>query len=379
MGIVRMGPPTELIVKLQAAHNLRYFVETGTYLGQTAYWASQFFEQVVTIEFSQSLYEQAIAQYAHVPNLACRYGHTRDQLEQLVPQLEAPALFWLDAHWSGGETYGETDECPLLDEIETINQSKFEHFILIDDARLFTAPPPPPHQIQQWPNITAILQALNAATGDRYIVIIGDAIVAVPIAARVLVADYCQQAALNPQTSESAAVPLRSPQPHLVEVTGEAEVIKNLPLVSPVIFDIGANVGSWTATVLNTHPNAQIHAFEPVPQTYYTLLQNLAAPIQAGRVFPVNAAIAHRQEIRTFHAYESASAWSTFHRRIEVEQQVNLAPPTPLSVFTTTLDQYCQQMAIHHIGFIKIDVEGGELEALFGAKELLKRGRIDYL
>jgi FkbM family methyltransferase len=378
MGNVRMGPPAELILKLKTAHALRYFVETGTYLGQTAYWASQFFEKVITIEFSKSLYEQAIAQYAHVSNLECRYGHTRSQLQELIPQLDAPSLFWLDAHWSGGETYGAMDECPLLDEIKIISQANVEHFILIDDARLFTAPPPPPHQSEQWPDITAVIRALSAVPSDRYIVIIDDVIVAVPNAAKALVVDYCQQAALL-QMIEGPTVAVHSPQTHMVEMTGEAEVIKNLPIVGKVIFDIGANVGSWANAVLNTYPDAQIHAFEPVPQTYHTLLRNLAASIQEGRVIPVNSAIAHRTEIRTFHAYESASAWSTFHRRIDVEQQVGLAPPIPLSVFTNTLDQYCQQMSLHHIGFLKIDVEGGELEALFGAKELLKRGRIDYL
>ncbi|HEY9619623.1 MAG TPA: FkbM family methyltransferase [Crinalium sp.] len=379
MGIVRMGPPVELILQLQAAHAIRHFVETGTYLGQTAYWASQFFEHVTTIEFSESLYERAKTHYAQIKNLQFLYGHSLAQLRTLVPHLDSAALFWLDAHWSGGETYGANDECPLLDEIEIINQSEFEHFILIDDARLFTAPPPPPHQIQQWPDISQIVQALNACHHKRYIVVVEDVILAVPESAKALVAHYGQQVALKEQQTAASQSAGRSPLTHTIEVTGEADVIGNLPFIGPVVFDVGANVGSWTASVLNQHPNAQIHAFEPVPQTYYTFLQNLAAPIQAGRVFPANVAIAHQEEIRTFHAYETASAWSTFHRRVEVEQSIHLAPPTPLSVFTTTLDRYCQQRQVMQIGFLKIDVEGGELDVLLGATELLKRGRIDYI
>ncbi len=69
-------------------------------------------------------------------------------------------LFGLYAHWSGGETYGEDDECPLLDELEIIFGYDKNYAILIDDARLFLAPPPHPHNIQAWPSLTDILRIL---------------------------------------------------------------------------------------------------------------------------------------------------------------------------------------------------------------------------
>jgi len=191
MGIVRMGPPKELIMRLQALYDIDTFVETGTYSGFTAYWASQIFTRVFTVEFSEELYKQTSAKYRDVTNINFLYGDTRDRLTDIVPNLETPTLFWLDAHWSGGPTYGEDDQCPILEELRIINQSKQDHFILIDDARLFTSPPEPPHFVEQWPDIVALLNRLTEHE-NRYVVIIEDVIVAVPDHSKLTLVKYCQ-------------------------------------------------------------------------------------------------------------------------------------------------------------------------------------------
>lgn len=193
MGLVRMGPPEDLIVRLAGANAIRHFVETGTYRGRTAAWAAEHFPSVMTIEFSRELYEAARARYRDVKQIDFRFGDSRRELERIVDELDAPALFWLDAHWSGGATYGAEDQCPLLEEIGIINRSNHESYILIDDARLFLSPPQPPHRIEQWPDIAAVIDGLRANGRSMYIVVIDDVIVAVPEAAKGLVASYCQE------------------------------------------------------------------------------------------------------------------------------------------------------------------------------------------
>lgn len=187
-----MGPPTEFILKLKETHDILDFIETGTYYGDTAYWASQVFEQVSTIEYSEEIYKQVTKKYSDIKNINFLYGDTRDKLKDIVCRLNTPGLFWLDAHWSGGETYGKRDECPIIEELRIINCSKHENFILIDDARLFTSPPPVPHSIEQWPDITEILNTLNLDK-KRYIVITDDVIIAVPLFARSITAQYYQE------------------------------------------------------------------------------------------------------------------------------------------------------------------------------------------
>lgn len=193
MGIVRMGPPTELIIQLKAALNLSNFIETGTYYGNTSVWAANQFDQVFTIENSRTLYDRAKETFHDVENISFLFGDSRTQLQNILPTIQGKSLFWLDAHWSGGDTYGEADQCPLVDEIVVIDRFAVDSCILIDDARLFTSPPQPPHRLEYWPDIVSVLQSLQQVSVERYIVIIEDVIIAVPKSAKNIVSSYCQQ------------------------------------------------------------------------------------------------------------------------------------------------------------------------------------------
>lgn len=192
MGIVRMGPPNKLLEDLILQFQIKIFIETGTYYGATAIWASQKFEQVKTIEYSKELYERVSRENESIKNLEFLFGDSRTQLSRMVNQLDSAAIFWLDAHWSGGPTYGDNDQCPLLDEIKIINESPCDHFILIDDARLFLSPPQPPHKIDQWPDISTAIDVLREKNKSKYIVVIDDVILAVPQYSKEVVAKYCQ-------------------------------------------------------------------------------------------------------------------------------------------------------------------------------------------
>ncbi|MEG4231952.1 FkbM family methyltransferase [Microcoleus sp. Pol11C3] len=383
-----MGPPIEIISQLKAACGINNFIETGTYQGHTAYWASQVFEQVFTIEYSQDLYQKVTENYGHIKNIDFLYGDTRNILENTLSQLQSPSLFWLDAHWSGGQTYGEIDECPLLAEIEIINSSDCEHFIFIDDARLFLSPPPRPHSPQHWPDISAVLNFLNSGKNSRHIVIIDDVIIAVPALAKELIVQHCQNlntslgntpSGKQEQNHQSTAVSANNINQGESINNYELKIIENFIASGNVVFDIGANIGSWTNQVLNICPDVQIHLFEPAPPIYQTLLQNMAEPIKSGQLVLNNLAIAHQQEIREFYYYEKFSGWSTFHRRFESEKQYNIHSPKPFQVLTATLDDYVQTRAIKRINFLKIDTEGGELEVIHGASNLLQKGKVDYI
>lgn len=192
MGLVYAGVPAKLVQKLSQAFNIRFFVETGTYLGETALWASQNFERVITIEKSNFYWTASQEKYSNLKNVQFLLGDSREVLKGLIPQLAFPAIFWLDAHWSGGHTFGQDDECALLGELEAINRSDIENFILIDDARLFLSPPYRPYSANYWPDISTTIKILNPDEHERYVVIIEDVIVAVPQYARELVIQYCQ-------------------------------------------------------------------------------------------------------------------------------------------------------------------------------------------
>ena len=161
--------------------------------------------------------------------------------------------------------------------------------------------------------------------------------------------------------------------------TGEAKIINNFITDKSIVFDVGSHIGNWSKAVLENHEEIQLHLFEPVPVNCKTLNNNLADWLKTENIHLNQIAVANHEKTLTFYHYEDNSAWSTFYRRFEVEKQYNLKPPIELPVITTTIDAYCQQLQINRINFLKIDTEGGELDVLYGAKELLKKGKIDYL
>lgn len=192
MGIVRMGPPEEIVLLMKKTFNISTFIETGTFEGATAIWAAKYFKNVLTIENSKMLYEQIVLKKKHIENINFLFGNSSEILKKIVPKLDKTAIFWLDAHWCGGDSYGENNQCPIIQELKTIIKSGTPHCILIDDARLFLSPPPLPNQIDQWPTIDPILNTLQSGNEQYYIVISEDVIIAVPILARETLAKYLQ-------------------------------------------------------------------------------------------------------------------------------------------------------------------------------------------
>lgn len=199
MGIVRMGVPTHLVEFILQRDRIRTFIETGTFQGGTASWASGLFEQVYTIEFSREIYEATAARLSHLSNVQFLFGDSRSELMKVL-QHTGSAIIWLDAHWCSFGSYGESDQCPLLDELEIINESGNDHFILIDDARLFLAPPPRPNSYEYYPDITAIVRSL-VQNQRRAVFVYEDVIIAVPYAEKEIFQHYLQE-----QTSKDSEI-----------------------------------------------------------------------------------------------------------------------------------------------------------------------------
>jgi hypothetical protein len=166
----------ELLIQVRVEFDLDVFIEGGTYYGSTALWASDHFDKVVTVELSPALHEIAKAKINR-QNILFLQGDTREVFKSISPSLVCRAIFWLDSHWSGGETAGEDSECPLLDELSILLDHDCIQLMLIDDARLFLAPPPPPHKEDHWPNIASIVQAVYKKNASLFLFIVDDVII----------------------------------------------------------------------------------------------------------------------------------------------------------------------------------------------------------
>jgi hypothetical protein len=117
---------------------LHILVETGTYLGDTVNKARGLFKEIYSIEVDKTLYNKAKNKFSCYKDINILEGDSSRVLPEILGKLSQPALFWLDAHYSGGITSGEADNCPVYKEVELIlSAADYNHVLLIDDAHLF--------------------------------------------------------------------------------------------------------------------------------------------------------------------------------------------------------------------------------------------------
>lgn len=178
MGIIPLEPTQSTILALAKINRSTIFIETGTFTGGMTLWASNHFKTVHTIEISQYLYNIHSPQLARVEGITPHLGDSREVLPQIVEKIaDQRAIYWLDGHWSGGDTGGEKDECPLLGELHCLTE-RTEDIILIDDARLFLCAPPLPYDPSLWPTIQDIVNVFQKA--DKFVQIVDDVIFIIP-------------------------------------------------------------------------------------------------------------------------------------------------------------------------------------------------------
>jgi len=189
MGLVDNGIPKQLALMARGQFEVRNFVETGTFEGDTSAWAAEHFDRVLTVELDRQRFTTAETRFQGNPKVQCFQGSSAAVLAQIVPLLNRqPALFFLDAHWMADSSTAE-DECPVAAEIEAINASGIEAFIIVDDARFYLAPPHKPLNPDAWPPLDRLIPLLSHQ-GRRYVVIVEDVIVGWPQLARASLIEY---------------------------------------------------------------------------------------------------------------------------------------------------------------------------------------------
>jgi hypothetical protein len=180
MGMIHLGAPFDVIPELASYCGITNFVETGTLFGGTARAAAEYFDRVYTIEKAESLYQKYHQELRAVGKIEPLLGDSKVVLPEVLRRLgDAPAVFWLDGHWSGGETAGAEDECPLVAELRALDGRQGD-IILIDDARLFLSAPAAPHDPAQWPTLLEISRLLEHWTIAPFMQVIDDVIFIVP-------------------------------------------------------------------------------------------------------------------------------------------------------------------------------------------------------
>jgi hypothetical protein len=137
-------PPSPEVIKQRIVLNyassfkIDTLIETGTFVGDMVHAMKDHFQTIVSVELSEDLYNRAKRRFRAYPHIQISQGDSGDVLPQVLSNVSARCLFWLDGHYSGGFTAKGNIETPVLKEVKTILGHAIKgHVILIDDARCF--------------------------------------------------------------------------------------------------------------------------------------------------------------------------------------------------------------------------------------------------
>lgn len=126
-----------IIERYRQQSGAKVLIETGTAFGAMVRAQLGKFERIHSVELSEVLWRKAVARFKDHGHVSIHQGDSGKVLADLVPKLDATALFFLDGHYSAGVTARGDVDCPIDAELASILVSPYPHVLLIDDARLF--------------------------------------------------------------------------------------------------------------------------------------------------------------------------------------------------------------------------------------------------
>ena len=148
---------------------------------------------------------------------------------------------------------------------------------------------------------------------------------------------------------------------------------------SPVLFDIGANIGVYSLYAAAKLPEARVFSFEPESQSFASLCQNIAIN-EFGNITPYQFALCDEVGIGDLHistmsAGAGAAALGEDYRFMKTTDR----KVARQGVFMTSVDHLVFHLGLPFPDFIKIDVDGIEKKILAGAKRVLADPRLQGL
>ena len=136
----------KFILNLAKQNNIKTFIETGTYLGETINSVKDYFDEIYSFEISKELVDLANKRFNKCKNIKIIIGDSGEKMPELLKNINTKIIFWLDGHYSKDFLFSDKsqeynkNESPIKKELYNIflnRNKKVEDLILIDDAHEF--------------------------------------------------------------------------------------------------------------------------------------------------------------------------------------------------------------------------------------------------
>jgi len=143
-----------------------------------------------------------------------------------------------------------------------------------------------------------------------------------------------------------------------------------------VIFDVGSNIGDYIE-LLNSmvQANFVVHSFEPNPKAFERLNERYGTQPNVTLNNVGVSSSEHKMDL--YDPGSVGSAIASLYNRKAYEGFKPEDQPVPVEVSLISIDSYVSKNNITQINYLKIDVEGHELEALKGAVNTFQSGIVN--
>ena len=144
-----------------------------------------------------------------------------------------------------------------------------------------------------------------------------------------------------------------------------SDLLKKSVKPGDVFLDLGANIGYFSLLVASNSPSAKVISFEPVAGLFQNMNDNISLN-NIKNISTINVAVGEiNEEKELFVSAPDNLGMSSFH------QPENFSGKTE-RVRVVTIDDWFETSGLPGIDIIKLDIEGSELAALKGMKEVLQ-------